>query len=1720
MKPFQTNLRSSIRLVLCLAALPTAHAQITGSWLPETGGSWGTAANWSSNPDIPGTTLSGGDSASLIADLTAAATINLDGARRLGSLTIGDPDSSHAYTIAAGTGGSLIFDTGSAATATLTHTSNIGANNINAPITLTSNLRVIELGTTAVGRNFTGAISGAGSLTFDNDDGSENLDPIVAVGQFALNVASTFSGGLTIKDVRAATNNATGYGTGTVTVLPGGGAWVNGALTVANNFNLSGQGWLEPSGYLSCIRMATNSVLNGTITVVGTPGDSEGTSPDASILPLATTAAATGTINGVVAGGDLLVGSFSAGNATWTANDILTLNATNTYGDTIVSALDLPTAGQTVLSIGGGTANTTATLGTGNVYLQGGDGGKTASLRIWRGGGYTLQQDIITTSVPVGEPPVTPKTAFIADVTGPGLATNGHSITVTEQIRLGGNANGASIHIDAGTAISAGQFFTGNAANNSTVVNQTGGVVNVSGEIRVAHWPTETSSWNLSGGTLNLTGLPTANPYFTSGTSEADTGKGTLYLGIDGQGMFNQTGGTVNAAAVVLDNRGNTGAGANMATGVDTYLLAGGALNLGSDVPNGDWGIRGNPSSSFEFAGGTLNLGTSLPITVPVAITGTGSVLDTKGYTATLSGPLSGTGVLQLADSSTSSGFVVLNLAAASTVGGFTGPVPFQKSGPGLLTITGSAARTGENLISEGGLRITGALAGDTQVEGATLWTGGTLNGALSLGVSTNSTIRYTGAPLQINGNLAFDGTSSNPVNPLGAGPLAAGTYPLLQYTGTLTGGLANLTIDSAATSGFRQSFGLTSTANAINLTVAGSNKDLVWKDGVWDINASTAWVDTATLPEKFFQLDNVTFDDTGVELDVELDGELRPNSITINADTNEYYLIDAPETPLGSIAGSAPILKRGAAKFRIEPPNPLWDGPVTIASGELEGAVANALGTGPVTLGHASTAPGDFSRITYQAGANTAPSVTVTPEALDARLVSRGATLIVPSILKRGPGRFTLGHETYTDTTARFTGITGGITVEQGTLAFSSRTTVAAGTAIILGNANTENVHTILEVPRSNAGDGGVLDAAITLGTLPAGSTSQAIIRYTGVVWNGNTSGGAPTVSGTIHLNGRKLFVENNANVSGADVNRLWNLPATISGTGDVHIRCGTNADGNHNGGARVRLMSTANSWTGDLYIETGMVQLGNGGGGAYNAIPDGAVVYMSGGSRIGVGSSGDGFLGLVGGAGSGAILPAIIDDNLSSTSNSFTITLTGSETYVFDGILRRTAGHTGLFNLTKSGSGTQVLNGASLYNGTTNITGGTLAIGSDTALGSGAVNLNNAGATLRAADANPRTLANAITYSTDFTLGSPDTGNLTFTGAVNVGGLPKVFNIQNAVTTFNGVISGSGTPDRTKNGPGTLVFGGANTYTGNTIINQGALLVTNTTGSGTGTTNVTVNATGTVGGSGTITGKVFTNGGSVAPGVNGVGVLTVGELNLDSTGSLAIQFDSSGTPAADQVVVTATCSLANATLALGDVAASPAPLPDGTKLPIIDPASPVTGKFAGLNDGDTVTAAGGQQFIVRYNDGGKVTLEAASGGDTPYVSWAKSFGLNPATNGAPGADPENDGIPNAVEFVIGGNPNTNSASLLPKGKVVGSTFVFTFTRSEASKAYQVWVDTSTNLTSWPLAGSYLIPTTATAGPPVTVADDGPANPDDITVTVPMGADTTKFGRLRVIIP
>jgi autotransporter-associated beta strand protein len=199
------------------------------------------------------------------------------------------------------------------------------------------------------------------------------------------------------------------------------------------------------------------------------------------------------------------------------------------------------------------------------------------------------------------------------------------------------------------------------------------------------------------------------------------------------------------------------------------------------------------------------------------------------------------------------------------------------------------------------------------------------------------------------------------------------------------------------------------------------------------------------------------------------------------------------------------------------------------------------------------------------------------------------------------------------------------------------------------------------------------------------------------------------------------------------------------------------------------------------------------------------------------------------------------------------------------------------------------------------------------------------------------------------------------------------------NTNSTYGGVIyqDAANAVNVTKIGSGTLTLSGANDYAGTTTVSNGKLLVSNTTGSGTGSGAVIVTG-GTLGGTGSIAGTVTLNGGTLAPGAS-IESLATGALTMNTGTTFAYEMNSTvGSYAADLLVVTGGVTL-NGTVRLGltDVLGESAtPFAGGTILTLINYASGLSGGFfygetpTLLHENDTFTA-GLNTWKINYGAG-----------------------------------------------------------------------------------------------------------------------------------------------------
>ena len=235
------------------------------------------------------------------------------------------------------------------------------------------------------------------------------------------------------------------------------------------------------------------------------------------------------------------------------------------------------------------------------------------------------------------------------------------------------------------------------------------------------------------------------------------------------------------------------------------------------------------------------------------------------------------------------------------------------------------------------------------------------------------------------------------------------------------------------------------------------------------------------------------------------------------------------------------------------------------------------------------------------------------------------------------------------------------------------------------------------------------------------------------------------------------------------------------------------------------------------------------------------------------------------------------------------------------------------GAGGLTKIGIDTLKLTGTQTYTGITNINNGVLSIGDGTVDG-------------------------------DISASS---------AVINNGEI--VFNTL-ADVAYGNIISGTG--KLTKDGIGNLTLSGINTYTGDTTINLGKLIVTGSTAAG---TTVTVQIPGFLGGTGTINGTII-NLGTIVPGIalGNIGTLTTVDTVFNAGSGYQVDLNGAG-PTYDQIKSTGTVTCDGA-LTITSVANSQV-----EKVYIIIDAPIIAGEFTGLSD-SSIFKSNDRWFKITY--------------------------------------------------------------------------------------------------------------------------------------------------------
>ncbi|MBO9697028.1 MAG: autotransporter-associated beta strand repeat-containing protein [Sphingopyxis sp.] len=1150
----------------------------------------------------------------------------------------------------------------------------------------------------------------------------------------------------------------------------------------------------------------------------------------------------------ITTGGNAAINSVLAGNAglTKAGAGVLSLTGANSFSGGInVTAGQLNVSGDSALgAAGNGIALSSGTIlhsaGALNssrviTLLSGssGIGGGVGSAHITGAGGFTL----------VAQTSFTDNTN---DFTGP-VGTDGFNLYFTSIGNLGeASALGAANTVANGTIFvrNAAAVYTGSGATSnrswsmapqtgaSILRNQGSGLLTVTGDINAGGGYTSSVILDALTADMALSGVITSNlaarPFiFTGGGTNrtitlgnANTFGGTATIqnvtvranSLADQGVASSlgTGGTIaiNSGALSYTGTGsstdrtlflngassvlNDGTGAlNLAGGVvfnpanpgDSLILGGSfaGSNTLSGAISGNGGLVMNGAGSWLLGGansftgsttvnsGTLLAGSDLALGAANALIVNGGTLDLNTHDLTVTS-LNGTG----GSVALTGGNLTVNGATSSNYSGvLTGIGGLVKRGTGTLALSGQSSYSGDTTINGGGLSLNFAAAG----------------APVSNIVSNQSTLNMAGGTLTLTGAGVANSQTFDGLN------VAAGNNRIVMASGA--GGSMALNLGALTRSG-----GLLDFTLPVNGTITTTNGDgaLGWAtiNGTDYAQVSGGLVTAFTA---YAQKDNASTWLTG---DVVSDEGGAANTGFFNSVTGDVQLGGVKYTA----AANSTVTVGGANTLGV-------DGTIIVASSINNGSqlitggsVTGSAGGGAFGVLHNGTGTGTFT--------------------IASNIVDNGGT----SFIKGGVGRVSLtGTNSYT----------GGTTISGGTLMINS--VANGGDDSAIGASSADSANLVLE--------GGTLQytgasAATDRGfTLIDGGPSRAIqvdgtanLAFGGVVVGSdgaslNKTGtgtltlanAANTYTGTTTISGGTLSVGTLANGGmasgiGASSSDAANLVIQTGGTlqytgGTVSTDRGFTLSGIAGGaidvanagttltvggsiagavpfrkaGAGTLILSGINSNSGPTTIDAGILRAGSTqafGGPNTMVLADvaGVALELNGfNNKVG---------GLSGGGSNGGIVRL----------GGATLTIGGSNVS-FAGTI------TGAGGLTKENSSVQTLLGCSNnYTGATTISGGTLSV--DCLANGGQASGIGASS---GASANLVFAGGALAYTG---------GSINIDRGITLAGTGAV-SVTNAATVLGigGAIVGGGA--LRKEGAGTLVLSGNNTFTGGLTVNGG---------------------------------------------------------------------------------------------------------------------------------------------------------------------------------------------------------------------------------------------------------------------------------------------------------
>ncbi|HXQ81698.1 MAG TPA: autotransporter-associated beta strand repeat-containing protein [Opitutaceae bacterium] len=846
----------------------------------------------------------------------------------------------------------------------------------------------------------------------------------------------------------------------------------------------------------------------------------------------------------------------------------------------------------------------------------------------------------------------------------------------------------------------------------------------------------------------------------------------------------------------------------NNSSGLDTSITLLAASSTGTLVFLSTGGAN---AYTFDTAG-TQNTNT---LTIASGITNSDTAALTFYNTTTLGGSQSWTnnggtmafnGNVNLGSGTTGYALTIagsgpVNISGIIANGG-TGAGSLEYSGTGTLTLTGANTYTGGTTIDSGAnLQLGNGTTNGTVASTSGITDNGTLLLDEGSAVTVGKVISGTGGITQ-NGssNTTLSGTNTySGATTINSGTLTAGSASALGgATGlsavtvngsgvlAIAAGDSNTvgSIDSSSATG-----SITIGSIATTLTSGGNNTSTTFAGVISGAgNLTEAGTGTLTLNNADTYTGKTTIN-AGASLQLG-DGTNNGTIASTSGITDNGTLLfdEGSAVTVGKvISGAGGVTQNGSSNTTLSGTN-TYSGATTINSGTLTAGSASAFGG---ATGHSAVTINNSGVLALTAGdSNTVGSV-ASGSATSSITIGSSATTLT-----------TGGNNTSTTFAGVISGAGNLTEAGTGTLTlnnadtYAGKTTINAGASLQLGDGTTNG---------TIASTSGIADKGTLILDEGTGVTISTAITSTGAVTqNGsvnNTLSGTNTYSGATTVNGGTLTagsasafggatgksavtVNNSAVLALTGFSNTVGSIASASSLSSITLGSGTLTTGSNN---------SSTTFEGVISGTGGLTEAGTGTLTLNNANTYSGLTAISAGSNLQLGD----------GTTNGTIA------STSGITDKGTLILDEGSAVTVAANISSTGG------ITNNGSIQNTLSGTNTYSGATVINGGGLVAGSTSAFGGSglsAVTINDSGVLSLYGFSN--TVGSIASASAASAL------SLTFGATLTTGG-------NNTSTTFAGNISGGAGGILTKVGTGTLTLTGANTYTGATNINGGALSV-----------------------------------------------------------------------------------------------------------------------------------------------------------------------------------------------------------------------------------------------------------------------------------------------------